>query len=166
MHPKWVFKHFATVLQGSTLRLAVLWSLSLLCGILLCSLASSDLSIVFRTAFSAQTSILERALVCLLPLVVIVTGLSYATVFLCGISQGFCGFAIYIAQGNAAWLLRPLLLFSAVCSSVVMWWLIFQSNATGRFRERIRFALILCCIICCIDFFIISPFVGDLSKYF
>ena len=173
MHLKWVFKHFAPRLRSRILPMVALWTFSLLAGILLCALSSSDLVGLFRAACTASPAPAGRLLVCTLPIAVMAAALlsplfvlSYLAVFLCGISHGFCGFAIYIAQGNAAWLLRPMLLFSAGCSSVLMWWLILQCQIRPRLHRNIRLSAVLSCVVYCIDSFVISPLIGDLSKYF
>ena len=171
MHSKWVFKHFSPRLRSRIHPLTALWTFSLMAGILLCALSSSDLVSLFGAACITSPAPAGRLLVCILPIAVIAFALlsplfafSYLAVFLCGISHGFCGFAIYIAQGNAAWLLRPLLLFSPGCSYVLMWWLILQNQIRPHLCKNIRLSVVLSCVVCCFDTFIISPLIGDLSK--
>lgn len=173
MHAKWVFKHFSSYAQGRVLYLVMVWALSLMAGILLCASASIDPYDTIQTTFSEPPSLVGRFFICVLPVASITAVLqsplfvlSYLVVFLCGVSHGFCGFATYIALGDAAWLLQPLLLFSTGCSSVLMWWLISQGGAKSRIHKCIRPAVILCCVIYCIDLFVVSPLVADLSKYF
>lgn len=173
MHTKWVFKHFSAR-SGRQIRiLAALWTMSLLTGIVLCCLSRFDAFSEFRFLFSDDPAPLSLFLVCVFPVVLIAIaltaslfGLVCLTVTMSGVSHGFCGIMIYIAQGSAAWLLRPMLLFSASFVSVLMWWLILQNETSGRLRKNIRLAGVLSCVVFVIDLFIVSPIVGDLVKYF
>ena len=173
MHPKWVFKHFWSRSRSGFFPTAMLWMLSLLIGFLLCSQSPLDPVSAFQSVLSASSGPLGSLCVCVLPIVVMAIALlsplfalSYLVVFLLGISHGYCGCMIYLAIGNASWLLRSLLLFSASCSSVLMWWLILQNETTHRLNKNIRFAGTLSCIFFVIDLLVISPIVGDLAKYF
>ena len=173
MHYKWVFNHFQTRSRRPINTLATLWILGLLIGILLSCLAPYDFAEVFRLAFVSKPAPLQLLFVCVLPVAVAAIALSsslfvfsYIAVFFCAVSHGFCGIAIYAMFGSAAWLLRPILLFSAGCSSVLMWWLFLQNETKSRLHSNIRIVGILSCLIFFIDLFIVSPFIGDLAKYF
>lgn len=173
MHSKWVFKHFRARTGRRLSSLVILWALSLVAGILICALSAHDLDAVFRFAFTASPALPGKVLVCILPVAVTAVALLspiyvliYPVVFFSGISRGFCGCMIYMAQGNAAWLLRPILLFYAGCWSVLMWWLILQDHTGRPIHKHIRLASILSCITCIVDLFVVSPLIGDLSKYF
>lgn len=173
MHVKWVFKHFSSRVQGRVPRLAIVWALSLLAGIFLCASASIDPYDTFCAIFSEPPSLFGRFLVYALPVASVIGALhsplfalSCIVVFLWGFSHGFCGFAICTAISDAAWLLHPLLLFSASCSSVLMWLIILRGRTKSCIHKIIRLAVILCCVFYSVDLFIVSPLVSNLSKYF
>lgn len=173
MHSKWVFKHFRPRSGRQVGFLAALWMVGLFAGIALCSLGSFDSAALLRSAVSVAPTPLGLFLTCVLPIALIAIaftsslfGLAYITVFLCAASHGFCGIMIYFAQGSAAWLLRPMVLFSAGFTSVIMWWLILQSESKSRLHNNVRLAGVLSCFVYIIDLFVISPLVGDLLKYF
>lgn len=173
MHSKWVFKHFHSRPQRQLLILAVFWVLGLFAGILLCSLGSNDSASILHGAVLSGPSPLGLFFVCILPvtltaiaLVSSLFKLAYIAVFLSAVSYGFCGIMIYMAQGSTAWLLRPMLLFSSSCISVLDWWLLFKSEKKDHIHRNVRFVFILAFLIYAIDIFVVSPFVNDLAKYF
>ena len=170
MHSKWVFKHFHTKSRGQLYTLAALWFLSLIAGILLCVFCSNDSAYMLDSATAVAP--LGLLFVCVVPVVFTAFTLAFSlfcftclTVCISGLSHGFCGFLIYIEQGNAAWLLRPLFLFSATGASVLIWWLILQNEAK-RSHRKFLLAGTLSCLIYIFDLLVVSPFAGDLVKYF
>lgn len=173
MHSKWVFKHFSCYARSRILLLFALWVTGLLVGILLCSFGSLDHGAVLRSVVVGRPSPIGLLLVCVLPVALTVIALQsplivvlYPAVFLNAVSHSFCGSAIYIAQGSAAWLLRPMLLFPSCCAAVLMWWLILQSESKYPNRKNTRLAFIISGIVYIVDLFVVSPLIGDLSKYF
>lgn len=171
MHSKWVFKHFRPQESRYTFVLVLLWSIGLLLGILLCGLSPYDIVDVLYGTFYAKPSMFSLFLASILPVLFAVASvhtslylISCPSVFLSALSHGFCGAAIYIAFGSAAWLLRPMVLFSAGCTSVLMWWLLFQRNTGRRMHKHICLALCLSCLVYIVDLFLVSPLVGDLIK--
>jgi len=173
MHSKWAFIHFYHQSRRQILFLATLWFTGLLFGILLCSLKSYDSVGILHRAVIDTPAPFALFLVCVLPVALTAIavslplfGLIYPTVVLTAVSHGFSGTVIYIAQGSAAWLLRPLLLFSASCTSVLMWWLLLQDEPKRRLRKNVILAGVLSCVIFLIDLLVISPLVGELAKYF
>lgn len=173
MHSKWVFKHFYPRPKRQLYILAALWTFGLLAGVLLCNLGLNDSAGVLLGAALTAPSPLGLFLVCMLPVTLTAIALvsplfvlAYIIVFLGAVSHGFCGIMIYMAQGSAAWLLRPMLLFSSSCISVLVWWLFLKSEMKGHLHRNIRLVCILAFFIYAIDLFIVSPFVDDLAKYF
>ena len=171
MHTKWVFKHFRPRAGKRNFLLVLLWGIGLVLGLLLCSLAPYNNSDIIFCAISTKPSAFGSFLICVLPVVFAAIsvhaslfGLSCLAVFLNAVSRGFCGTAIFEAVGTAAWLLRPLLLFTTGCTSVLMWWILLQNNTKRRLQKRIFFALCLSCFVYIIELFFVSPLVGDLAK--
>ena len=171
MHSKWVFKHFRFSSSKRNIVLALLWGGGLLAGILLCVVAPFDPKSTLYDVMCASPSLLSLFLVCVLPVLVTTVAVStslfsivYVLVLLSAITHSFSGTAIYLAVGNAAWIVRPMLLFSAGGTSVLMWWLLLQRSAQYRGFKPACLALCLSCLIYILDLFLLSPFVGDLSK--
>lgn len=173
MHTKWVFKHFRSRSRKGFFPITMLWTVSLLVGFLLCICSSFEPISVLRSVLSAERGLLGSLFTCLVPIAVVAIALlsqlfplSYLVVFLCGVSYGYCGCLIYLAAGVASWLLQSLLLFSAGCSSVLMWWLMLHSKTADLLHKNICIAGVLACVLFLIDLFIVSPIVDELAKYF
>ena len=171
MHSKWVFKHFCPHSGKRNFLLFLIWVIGLLLGTLLCNFASFNCIEFLYEAVSVKPSIPGLLLVCTLPVALSsiaicsrVFLIAYLLVFLNAISLGFCGTIINISFGSSAWIIRPMLLLSSGCASVLMWWLLLQNNLEKHNRKHIRLALIISCLVCILDFLFISPFVGDLIK--
>lgn len=171
MHIKWVFKHFRPQSKGYIYILAALWITGLILGIILSCVCSQNANSILYGAMLAEPSPLYLLCVCVLPVAFSAIAfasplnwLAYIAVFLFAVSHSFCAATIYTAVGSAAWLLRPMLLFAASCTSVLMWWLLLQNNAGRHAGKKIRFAILMSCIVCIVDLFLISPLVGDFTK--
>ena len=171
MHSKWVFKHSYPHASRRNFLLGSLWVVGLLIGVLLCALAPYDTgSILYGTVYT-KPSLWGLFLVCVLPVAFSAIAvcsplflIAYVLVFLSAVSLGFCGTAIFVAVGSAAWIVRPMLLFSAGCTSVLMWWLLLKGNGRSRLKRPVCLALCLSCLVYIVDLFLISPFIGDLTK--
>lgn len=171
MHSKWVFKHFRVRSNKRFCVLATLWGIGLLVGVLMCSHSPYVTTAVLYGVICSKPSALSLLLVCILPVALsaiatcsMLFPVTYLLFFLSAVSHGFCGSAIFIAVGDAAWLLRPLLLFSGGCTSVLVWWLLFQSNTGRNIRKHICLAICLSCLVYITDLFLISPLISDLIK--
>ena len=171
MQSKWVFKHFRVRSNKQFCVLAILWGVGLLFGVWMCSHSPYVATAALYGVISTKPSMLSLLLVCILPVALsaiatcsMLFPVAYLLVFLSAVSHGFCGSAIHIAVGDAAWLLRPLLLFSGGCTSVLVWWLLLQGCVGSRLKKRICLAFCLSCVVYIIDLFLVSPFVGDLIK--
>ena len=171
MHSKWVFKHFRVRSNKRFCVLAALWGIGLLFGVWMCCHSPYVTTAVLCAVIGTKPSILSLLLVCILPVALsaiatrsMLFPVAYLLVFLSAVSHGFCGSAVFIALGDAAWLLRPLLLFSGGCTSVLVWWLLFQSDTVRHIRKRICLALGLSCLVYIIDLLLVSPLIGDLIK--
>lgn len=171
MHSKWVFKHFEFQKKGHIPTLAMLWVLGLVTGIVLCGVSASNATNVFWDVLSTSPKPLGSLLVCLLPVSLVallaVPSLAKLTYFLLpvlAVFHGFCGMCVYLAVGDGVWLLRPMLLFASSSVAVLVWQLIFRICAGRQLQKYICSTLLASCLIFIIDMFLISPFVGDLTK--
>lgn len=171
MHSKWVFKHFSPQTGKRIFSLVLIWGIGLLLGALLCNLVPYDCTDVLYSAVYTKPSPLILLLVCVLPVILSATvaysplfPIAFIFVFLSAVSHGFCGMAVNAVFGSSAWIVRLLLLFSSGCTSVLMWWLLLQSNTGRNVKKHIRFALVMSCLVYIFDLFLVSPFVGDLIK--
>ena len=171
MHTKWVFKHFRP--QGTRLfsGLAALWTLGILAGIALSVFSADHTGEVFWGAMAVQPSPLTLVLVCLIPIAFTTTAflpscawLSYLSLTIFATFYGFCGMSVFLAVGNAAWLVRPMFLFVTGCTSVLIWRLVIQMHFKKRFHECIKSVLLLISLVVIFDLFFISPFIGDLTN--
>lgn len=173
MHSKWVFNHFSIRPKHHKRLLVSLWIVGLLSGMLLCAVGADRYSDIFLTAIVSRPAPLSLVLVSAIPVVLIIFSLitplyaiSYLTVFLFAFLHGFSGFLPAVCNIGGAWLLRPMFLFSASLTSVLMWWLLLSSRNQARLRTDILLISILLCVVFLVDLFVVSPFLGDLSKYF
>ena len=173
MHTKWVFSHFSIGSKLHIRMLFMLWFAGLTVGILMCKLCPDAFVSTMCNALHISPSPYGLLLAGILPVAVtailLITSLYwllYPMVFLRAVCLGFSAILIYIAQGSCAWLLRPMLLFSASCASVLMWWLLLTGNNKICLFRGIRFAAFLSCLMFIVDCFVIQPLFDDLSKYF
>lgn len=171
MHSKWVFKHFLFRKKTPVLSLSMLWVLGIVIGVVLCCCSASNATNAFWDVFISSSKPFGSLLVCLFPVVLVallsVRSLAKLTYFLfpvIAIFYGFCGMSVYLAVGDGAWLLRPVVLFTASCIAVLSWQLIFRVCNERQFVRHISLALFASCLIFIIDMFLVSPFVDDLAK--
>ena len=175
MHSKWVFKHFLSLSKRHLQLLFLVWVAGLFLGMLLCATCNDQTAQLCTGVARAVANRFALVLVCLLPIVIVVIALfarlfflAYPVVFLMAFSRGFSGFLVCMEQGSGAWLIRPMFLFSAGCTSVILWWLLIR-NCNGRrlnFRKDIAIAIASLFVVNTIDLCFISPFLAGLSKYF
>ena len=91
--------------------------------------------------------------------------LCYPLFLIEAMARAFSAAVVFSIAGHAAWLLRAVLLFSGISSSVVMWWMLLRPRY-ATFAGTICTVAICTGLISSIDFFVISPFVRGLSIYF
>lgn len=171
MHSKWVFKHFCPGSNKRNVLLAMLWGGGLLAGVSLCAYTPFATESILYGVMYAKPSLLSLFLIGVMPVlftaVCAFTSLhpiAYVLILLSAITHGFSGTAIYLAVGSAAWIVRPLLLFTSSSTSVLMWWLLLQRNTRRGAHKQVGLALFLSLLVYLLDFFILSPLIGDLTK--
>ncbi len=155
--------------------LITLWCAGLLFGILL---SASNLSLFtgfVRVAPSERPAFLVLLLRNCLPVVLLYIillrsafFLTYPLVFFDALSRGFCAMCTIGFVGSGAWLLRIMLLFSAGCVSILIWYLLFRClQCKKRFSLPNVFVISAFLILTTIfDYFCVSPFLLSLSNYF
>lgn len=175
MHLKCLFKHFSFYPRSRFYLLAALWGGGLLVGILLSPSRFFESATALLSALSVSPAPISLFLTIILPIAITAIAvstplfvLSYFSVFLIAICHGFCGITVFLTMSSSSWLLRPLILFSSSCISVLMWWLLLHNShgANKNCAAEICLAGFLSCVIYIIDLFVISPFLSDLAKYF
>lgn len=175
MHTKCLFKHFPTSKNRYFCLLTGFWIAGILAGILFSSTYSTGLNLhPIGTLLIRPIPIFLFLSILLPPACVLVanaTGcraLNLVTVSFTSVCHGFCGNYIYLVSGNCSWLMRPLFLFSAGFGAVLMWLLLLGNTNRARtnISRDIRLTAIAVTLIFCTDFFLISPLLIDLSKFF
>ncbi len=172
--------HFLLMCPGSRISKSIalvtlFWFLGLLTGIGLAVVSPMDVTAIFRSAVSEQASPVLLFFVSAFPIMALTFALYLGAfpicsvlVFLNAICRGFSGMLIYLSLGSAAWLIRPLFLFSSSCVSVYMWWLIIRHFSKGRYHlfKDLSIVIILIFVTVMSDTFYISCFLTVLTKYF
>ena len=175
MHSRCLFKHFSTYKKLPIYILCLLWICGLLLGIMLASYQDHSLTDTLHSSMLTTPRLSSLFLVVAIPVSLIVVAvstplfaLSYPLIFLIALCHGYSGILIYLIEGNCSWLIRPLILFSASCTSVLIWWLLFRNcnSRCSKRRSDIQLAAVISFVIFIINSFVISPFLDDLAKYF
>ncbi len=161
--------------SGRVVTLTALWLIGLLSGIGLAFVYSHSVPALFCGAISDVASPLAMVLIAALPVVVISVALRFSLFPLCclvmvteAMCRGFTGIVTSLSVNSAAWVVRPMLLFTGGCVSVCLWWLIIR-HCNGRalhFFRDVCLAMLLTAVAAVIDIFCVSPFLRDLSIYF
>lgn len=169
MHSKWVFKHFRPKTSMRNFRLILIWGIGLILGVLLCDTAPYNCTEMLYETISVKPSLLSLFLICVLPVSLSAIAvclpffpIAYLLLFLCSVTHGFCGTVVNLTFGSSAWIIRPLILFSSGCTTVLVFWILFQSHTGRCIKKNICLALTLSFLVCILDLFLVSPFLGDL----
>ena len=173
MQSRCLFKHFSTHTKLPIYILCLLWICGLLLGIMLASYSDHSLTDTLHNALLTAPQFSSLFLVVAIPVsltaVAVSTplfALSYPLIFLIALSHGYSGISIYLIYGSCAWLIRPLILFSASCTSVLIWWLLICGCDSCNHKADVRLTTIIFSIIFIINLFVVSPLFDDLTKYF
>lgn len=169
MHRKCLSAHFAvTKRRLSLLIISSVWIAGLFFGLLFAmQSAAASREAVFLTAAREAPSLLRLCAVHLIPLfataVCAAFCLNFITlliVFSKALLYGYCLCGITLTFASAGWLIRLLFLFSNSISVVLLLWFSIRNTAAKRASLKIDllFSLIIIFIICCIDFYTVSPY--------
>lgn len=90
------------------------------------------------------------------------------TLFLFAFGYGFSGSFIGFCFGSGAWLVRLLILSSASCSSVIIWFLVFRHWQSIEPPPRSDYILpfAICFVICLVNLLFIFPVLSSLAEFF
>ncbi len=146
--------------------LAFLWTACYVVGICLASEDPYIISLMRRVIYS-PVSIVGLTAVLGLPLIITVLAFcfkSLAVIYIYSAMKAFCSgmieFAICAAFGYAGWMVSILLLFSSMCSTVLLLLMLLQhiEGFKPSFAQDVIHCFIAVFIIGSIDYFLVSPF--------
>lgn len=160
--------------QFRILLLSCIWVTGLFAGFYYALHASTFLSSLMRSVAKSRLSIVGLLFTLSLPfftsaffLRLSKPMLILAVAFIKAFCFSCCSYSLTVAFGDAGWLVRSLLLFSSSCSTVILLW--FWVRNLSCENEAIKADFLLCMIanvlIGCIDYIVVSPFVGILLDH-
>lgn len=151
--------------------LALTWFTGLLCGSLFAVRYNHSLESLMHAAFSGSMSIVGMLIVVLWPYLFSAFAVFYSLpklVFLFAFAEafsfGYCIWGVFSVFGDACWLVRWLLFFTACCSAPMLYWFL-QRCICGSKQHIFRDFLICCMVLVMIvslDYCVISPFAATL----
>ncbi len=168
LHCNRIYKHRRTAF------LLLIWLLGLSFGMYLALHCSISAFQMLHAVLSVRPSPILAVFVGITPVAITALTIWYPSYAACciffafeSICRGFCGMTVSFGLEHSAWLVRPIFLFSASCSSVLMWLLIVRHCDDRRvdFSKDARIALVLACAAALVDTFFITPFLTDLFDY-
>lgn len=151
--------------------LAFMWLSGLICGSLFAIKHDQSLESLMHAAFSGSVSIVGMLIVVFWPYLFSAFAVFYSVpklVFLFAFTEtfsfGYCIWGVCTVYGEAGWLVRWLLFFTACCSSPMLYWFLQRCICAGK--QHIFRDLLICCmvlvVIVSLDYCVISPFAATL----
>lgn len=169
MNTRFIFNRFVSCQKAVRPLLIAFWCIGLLCGILLSVSLHEEFTNAFSLVLQKRPIALYRMLSIIVPVVFLVAVHNQRCVLLCcayiffeAVCRGFSGMAVFCVFGSGAWLLRFLLLFSAIFRATVVWLLVFLDALS---KKIIYYTVSIGLIVSLIDFLFISPQLIHLSTY-
>ncbi len=148
--------------------LVIAWGIGLLAGIYIAYNAPATTLSMMRMCYFPRVSIIGFVLILTFPLILSVIAIRLHIPFMCyfiALLKAFCFSystgCIIILYGSAGWLVRWLLIFSDSCTVVVLFWFWFRYVSGDREvgKRDVVICILLTILICCADYYIVSPFV-------
>ena len=173
MHTGFIFSRFLDVEKRRCCAISLFWLVGLLLGICLAATNSERYAPVTFAALTQESSFARIAFINCFTLTLIAFLRFYhrylmilPIIFLLSLSRGFTGMAIYVLLGSGAWVVRMLFLFSSICVSVILWWLLLSRRDSEQCSliRLLRRMLIAVLIISIVDYFVISPFLASITE--
>ncbi len=169
-----LFQYCRRVVKSRLSLFALLWTCGLLIGICSANAYAFSYEIAGKSMISKQPLLISVLFVTVIPIVLTFVSLRYVrwgcmcvVITVDAMSRGYCGTLVFHAFGSAAWLIRHLYLFSSICTSVLMWWLIVRHNRVdlNRFKRDGLICVLSAAVVAVADIYFVAPFLMDLSKY-
>lgn len=160
--------HFFSSLRRkvSTIILALFWIFGLVLGCCFhLSCGSSTVSMMCG-ALDGTVSIVSLLSVILFPFLLSALAVFFfkpsllpIIAFCKAFSLAFVAAGLLSAYGSAGWLAQLLLMFSDICTTPLLWlfWVRSQGSAGTPSAHETCLWLSLVCLICCLDFYFVSP---------
>ena len=146
------------------------WIIGILLGVIAAANRQNVAAEILKGALSKSPSLISCVLLGMARILIICLALRYrwsvivyALLFTDAFCFGFCGIAIYLAAGEAAWLLRPLFLFSRIWCYIPIWWLLLHNTPSSKML--FTWITVFCCLVVFTDFIFVVPMLLDLVKY-
>lgn len=162
---------FFSAVRSPVVHLITAWITGLISGYCLCLLIECSVNSLMGSVVISRTSIVGLIIVLVIPMMISYFAvryhlryLIYLTAFFEALILGFCSSAVYLAYGNAGWLVRSLLLFSgSICSVAHIWlWLRQVSGKRRAFRVDFAVCMGVVALTGVLDYLIVSPYLVSL----
>ena len=165
---------FFSLRRNVTVILAFVWFFGLLFGIILSCAAGDYIVSLMRLAVHCHVSIVGLAVITVFPLFlsafvayVSVLLLIFPVCFFEAFIQGFLLLPVYVAFGDAGWLVHLFCVFSDTCMTILLLWF-WVRCFTGN-NVSLKHDFIICFIaalmICFFDYFLVSPYLMMLMSF-
>lgn len=150
------------------------WVLGMIVGCLFGAKLPDPVISLMRTSFSERVSIVWLFVAILLPFFLSVTTIRFSLqrlLFLLSFVKAYCfAFCLYCinrAFGSAGWIMSFFCFFSDACSNAILLWFSLTHSEWKPERCMHDFAICVTALIalCCLDYFIVSPFMVMLLNY-
>lgn len=152
--------------------LAFLWTASIILGAVFAANAGEKLAPVVFASVHHSVSLAGLVIILLLPLAVsaiCIYSRCYTPIFLIccckGLVVGYCLYAVLLVFETAGWIIWPMLTFADSTMLVPLFWFWLRSLK----RNSLVFADLIVCLICaavigCLDYYIISPYLIEITN--
>ena len=169
-----VMRRFRMLLRSDFFLFSAAWTFGIIIGICLADAYAFSAGRVGSLLIGIKPLPIATLLITTVPVLIIAASLwracpavSFSAIVFNAVCRGFCGYEVFLSFGRAAWLVRGLLLFSGIGTSVLIWWLLFRSKGTDRhrFKKDIVICVLSAIIISAVDIMVISPFLRELAVY-
>lgn len=160
--------------KGGRRILAFFWFSGLLLGLLVTIYAGDSFLPMMRTAVLCRVSISGLLFAILLPFLLSALAVFASQPWLIGLiafSKSFLfmllAAGVSLAYGTGGWLVRILFMFGDICSLPLLWFFWLRRGCGGLTAAPWYCAVVgaLAAAACCMDFYVISPFLTDLILF-
>lgn len=168
-----IFNRFIYSKRPAVLVCFLFWLFGLFAGILLAVSSFGVCSEILKAALFKKPSAwylvfsMACTIVFLLEMQHCKFVFSYLYLLIEALCRGFSGFLVFMIYGSGAWLIRMFFLFSGMCRSVIIWFLLFRCITFRNTKPitNLRFTLGSLLLIGLFDILVISPCFIRLISY-